>query len=989
MKHFFYLHVFLLFFLNIPAQKTGEFFEKSLEYKIPFTTTQYSTKNGLIQNQVIDVKANAEGLLFLSTGNGIYTFNGYDLKEIDIDKSYRRHFFHALVWNETYKILAGYDSYGNLCQILPELKIISLPGVRFQRLTGPGNDQLFLGSDQGDIYSVQLPQLKPKKLNFKIPPPLAALLQVDSLIYASSASGLYCYNLRSEKTEKISTTGFIKLEQNTYSHKIFGLTNDRVIEVATNKEVFSTTLKNEKDKFADIQFIGRDDFYLSTGKGLYHYAQGKTTLYSTDNALSSNALHTMLYNKQQACLFIGTTDKGLMKLQFKNAFSLYKNQGLAESSLSSIIKTHDGKVLFAETCCNVHELVADTIINYNNSKAYYSVLAEINNQLLCGTWGDGLYVCNEAGITDKIKFPAIPDNTPLSIFKDRTGVIWIGTTRGMAKGGSLKTIHPVFISSIKSTVNIIYELKNGDLCFGGVDGFWITDGTIIKTKIGKEEGLRSNSVRSFYEDNENKLWIGTYGGGLYCYDAGKLTSVNSKKGCGLFEDAFTLAPDSYGNLYMTSNYGLWSISLKALDNFYKNKTNFLIPAHYTEENGLLNTEFNGAFQNNYLEITKNHFYFPSIEGLVSFTADTLPYRKLQTKIESVIVNDSSSVSTNTVFSRNTFFLKFKVSCVNFSSRNNVFFQYKLSGSNSDEWSIPQKESAFNFYLLPPGNYQLAVRAIDSSNDPDPAEVIYEFKIEAYFYETLWFKICVAISGIALAFFIARNRVRSHQKKAAEKEFYARRIAEIELRAVQSQLNPHFIFNCLNTIKYFILDHDFEKANKGLNHFSKLLRDVLNNSEKFTIPLEKEIQFITDYLELEKMRLQDQLEVSITSDLTYDHILLPAMLIQPHVENAIKHGISNLEHKKGVLTISFKQNQSFIECTIIDNGIGRTASSKISKLPSHKSFGINLTKDKSEILKKNHNIEIITSFTDLYTEAGEPIGTQVIIKIPLQHENSNN
>ena len=983
MKNRLYTVFFLLLFAAFWAQKEGNFMEKSLEYQIPFTTTQFSTKNGLSKNQIVDLQTNKDGLLFLSAGNGIYTFNGYDLEELDIDTEYRQHFFRRLAWNETYKKLFGWNNDGKLFQLLPEFKMI-FQGKQSFHCFATSSDTTLSGTTSGDVYEIQIPELHLKKLNINFGASIYSLAKHGSIIYAGTEQGLYAYHTLSEKKEKLSDDLFVRLKLNPYSGVLYGVTHSKVFTIGSEmQEVLSVASIENKEICQDIEFTNSTTFYVVGGKGLYYSSGNKTGVFTSDDALSSNALNCIIFNKEENCLFIGTEDKGLTRLQFKSFFTLYKNQGLSESSLASVIKTRAGKIIFAEHCCKLHELREDTIVDYHpNIRAYYSVLAEVDDFLLCGTWGNGLDIFSNSVFVKNLKAPALTDNVPQSVYKDKKGTIWIGGMKGIAKGPSLETIRPCFSNSITSRINTIYELKNGDICLGGQEGFFIVNNTHVITRIGKEDGLTSKAVRGFYEDKEGKLWIGTYGGGVYCYEKNKLTSINLKKGCLLFEDAFCVAPDAHGNLYMTSNFGLWSVAEKALDDFYKDKTDFLVPAHYTEESGLLNSEFNGGFQNNFLKTDDDQFYFPTIEGLATFRATPLLFKKLSPVIESVMVNDNTMETNATVFPRGTSLLKFKMSCVNFSQRNNVYFQYKLIGDRFSEWSRPQKENILIFHLLDPGSYKLTVRAIDASNDKRPSEVAFDFSIDYYFYETIWFKILVTTIFLVLVLLISRFRMRQHKKEAEEKEFYARTIAEIELKAVQAQLNPHFIFNCLNTIKYFILDQDFEKANKGLNHFSKLLRDVLDNADRFTTTLKEKLKFITDYLELEKMRLGEQLQFTIINTVENTEVFLPAMLIQPHVENAIKHGIANLESKTGILTISFAQVNSFIECRITDNGIGREASAKIGKFASHTSFGTKLTLAKSEILKKIHNIEITTVITDLYSEDGAAVGTEVLIKIPV-------
>ena len=387
----------------------------------------------------------------------------------------------------------------------------------------------------------------------------------------------------------------------------------------------------------------------------------------------------------------------------------------------------------------------------------------------------------------------------------------------------------------------------------------------------------------------------------------------------------------------------------------------------------------------------NHFYFPSLEGIVVTVPDELQFRKLIPTIDRIFVNDSLISSDLNTFKRSTFSVQFDFSCANFITKNNVHFQHKLIGGKSSDWGPIQNSRSVYFKMLPPGKYTFILRALDGFNDTNPAEASFEFEIEPYFYETAWFRVAAFLVLGIILFFLIDWRTGEARQKEQQKEQYSRKVAEIELKAIQAQLNPHFIFNCLNTIKYFILEKDFDTANKSLNKFSSLIRDSLENSDKLFIEFKKEIKFLNNYIELEKLRIKEQLEYEIESDPAIDpETNVPRLLIQPYVENAIKHGISNLEHKTGQLKIKFEKIGHFLVCTIIDNGIGRTASRILSeKNQLYTSKGTQLTKEKSAFLKQYNNYNCTIETEDLYNASDSSPGTKVIITIPLFDDSSYN
>lgn len=216
-----------------------------------------------------------------------------------------------------------------------------------------------------------------------------------------------------------------------------------------------------------------------------------------------------------------------------------------------------------------------------------------------------------------------------------------------------------------------------------------------------------------------------------------------------------------------------------------------------------------------------------------------------------------------------------------------------------------------------------------------------------------------------------------------------RLAEEKLTALRSQMNPHFIFNSLNSIQQFILKGEVDNANKYLSQFSKLIRLVLQYSAYNFINLEEEINMLTLYLSLEKTRFGNSFEyiIEVEEELDTDEIKIPNLMIQPFVENAIWHG---LMHKDGDRKIEIRfhlKNEQSVVCEVIDNGIGREKAAEIKSRKTfeikHQSKGIQLIKDKIDVLKQQFNNEVSVVILDVTNSAGEVCGTKVVIQLPLQ------
>ena len=212
------------------------------------------------------------------------------------------------------------------------------------------------------------------------------------------------------------------------------------------------------------------------------------------------------------------------------------------------------------------------------------------------------------------------------------------------------------------------------------------------------------------------------------------------------------------------------------------------------------------------------------------------------------------------------------------------------------------------------------------------------------------------------------------------------MSKVELKALRSQMNPHFVFNSLNSIQHYIFNSKSDEAVKYLNKFAKLMRVILNNSDKPTVAIEDDLEALKLYLELEQMRFEDKFDyrIEIEGNVDLDYDIMPPMLLQPYVENAILHGLTP-KKEKGLLVIGIRMEGQFIVCTITDNGIGRKKAAEIKRtMPGskHKSMGMKITEERLRILNdislSQHSVKI----TDLEDDEGKAAGTRVEIYVPI-------
>lgn len=317
-------------------------------------------------------------------------------------------------------------------------------------------------------------------------------------------------------------------------------------------------------------------------------------------------------------------------------------------------------------------------------------------------------------------------------------------------------------------------------------------------------------------------------------------------------------------------------------------------------------------------------------------------------------------------------------------QENLKYKYRVKEIAENWVDIKINETpSVSFYGLSYGDYTFEVKCISSDRRESVTKEI-KFTIKKPFYLQYWFLVLsvLFVSSLVLLIF---KRYQLQKKEEEEKIILKKELAESKLSSLRAQMNPHFIFNALNSIQSFIMLNERQTAGKYLSIFSQLIREYLMQSRKSKISIKEELNALNLYLQLEKIRFEDTLNYTIEDNFngSTETNFIPPLIIQPFVENAIKHG---LLHKKGeqLLSIKFKENlkESSLICIIEDNGIGREKSKQINKKKIHKSIGISNTAKRLEILSNNKN-KINLKIIDLYDENGSASGTKVELEIPFK------
>lgn len=376
---------------------------------------------------------------------------------------------------------------------------------------------------------------------------------------------------------------------------------------------------------------------------------------------------------------------------------------------------------------------------------------------------------------------------------------------------------------------------------------------------------------------------------------------------------------------------------------------------------------------------QNLLWIGSSEGIYKYSSNTnSKTSSIKLNIEKIAVNFvtiNHTKSKNLKLSSSDNNISFSFKSIDFKSPESIKYRYKLNTKFSP-WS---NQSKVEFANLKPGFYKFTVQSKNRSLLSE--KVSYDFSIETPFYQETWFYILIFSTLCLISAYIIEVRIKRIKKKnqfKIDQLELKNHLMSLEQKALQLQMNPHFIFNVLNGIKALGNSGKSDELNTTISQFSILLRSVLNNSRLEEINLKNEIETLTNYLELEKKMSAVNFTYSIKQELNNidaEEILIPPMLIQPFIENSVKHAF-NLTTENPKIDVLFEVKHQFLHFTITDNGIGFTATK--NKKNAHKSVALNVTKERIQNLTPYNKFKI----SEL-KEDNEIRGTKIYFKIPLK------
>jgi sensor histidine kinase YesM/sugar lactone lactonase YvrE len=949
----------------------------------------FSTKNGLPSNNCFYTLQDSKGYIWIATDAGVSRFDGKIFETFSIndglpdnqilqlkeDKSGKiwflalngqlSYFFNGKIYNETNNnllkslkfnaVIVSFfqDSKGRIWLGTNKNVLVMYHGKHITKYISADHDRQFINTfvhedGTGKIWAISNTSVR--------------MLQGNKFKVASHSSLPISYKTALNLPDK--TLAYLDAS---------GLKIRTGNEETLLTKINTALLSNDPGYFHLDQ---NKDLWLSNASGIYHIeSDGKTKRY-LDNISSSQAIRDAKGNMWF------TTTNGIYMLPQKNErlYVVNKANGLSSDLVKSITKDDKNRLWLGmdEAKINVVDQQNDQInqISLGDKKKY-----NIIKQLAFDSTDHSIYFASDYGLgrineSDK-------NNRNIDYLRETSSSMFVIKSFSISSGG-LKNLALALSSGV---VIIPDRLKKFEF-------------TSLSFKQG-EDFFNNRSYRVFY-DRQQGLWFSNING-LSEFYKGTLTNFFEKQPLltkrindiqVLPDRTVVLATDGNGLLFMkegrivkviTQEDGLADNICKRL--FENNNqpgvvtNNGINRIYFDGKNATVESfEYTNALLTddvNCLYIDDKNAYFATNNGLVYFAYNQSEHNKEAPKVYiTAVVNNKNKLGMDHpdhVLDPSNNSITFYYSAIDFQNKN-ILYRYRLK---ADAPWTETKSRRIEFSSLEPGEYSFELSAkSNNSNWSSPAKV--NFVLKAHFWQTTWFLVLVFLLAGFAFYKLAVIVTRRQKNKEQEQLLLKNKILMLEQRALQAMMNPHFVFNVMNSIQHYINTKDTNSANKILTGFAKLIRKNLEICTRSFISLEEELDYLELYLSLEKKRFGDKLmyQIKVSPAIDKEETMVPSMILQPYIENAIWHGIMPKEEGGKIDLLIDLQGPDHLIIKIIDDGVGIDNSLRNRK-SDHQSKGMDLTKERINLLNQveANPIQIKVRQTGIS-------GTFVSISIPL-------
>lgn len=715
--------------------------------------------------------------------------------------------------------------------------------------------------------------------------------------------------------------------------------------------------------------IDRDNLWIGTQRALYSvrdFFKGERRL----SKVLDNHYITSILNDRDGNIWITTYGDGVYHIPFKHFYFGYldNTNGLYSHSVYSVYKdARNGMLYIGENGGVMNTMDDDGRIsrqNLDSTGGRNSVLG-----MLPAPKGADMYVFTDNRVFQytparKAKLLlTLPDISDMDITPSGKELRIVSRNR-LVNGLNGRHLD---LSSFETLITSIVCINDSAYYIGTATGLYYGEKNEVPHQVGGER-VNIKDLRWI----DSSLWIGTSDQGVYAFRDNRFIQRFSTRNNLVSDICQQLYYDGQGTLYVATNRGLSAIDTRKM----------AVVRNYTSNDGLMSDDIRGLCRSG------DTLFVATSNGLCYFDRNHVP---LDTVPPTVYLNvirygDSAYLPGNYfehLFRRKSSF-EVEFGAIAFDLPDLVEYQYNFSNDTSAGW-VTTMSNIIPYPSLQPGEYKLLIRARKyKSNWSQP--VALSISILPRWYQEWWARGILVLLTLLAVFIVLRYIIRRIRGGERRKTEYNRRIAELEAKALTNQMNPHFIFNSLNSVQHLILEKEEKQALNFLADFATLMRQMLNNSRKSYLSLEDETAFLTRYLELEKIRFANSFvyKFEISENLKEYTVYIPPMLIQPILENAIKHGLAP-KNGSGHLLVRMEMQGDLLYCAVDDDGIGWEHANNIKsgKLAKHESTALSVIRERLQIIKSFNGsvgkLEIIDKFKSGF---GNKEGTLVEILIPI-------
>jgi len=925
---------------------------------------QYTIRDGLPGSTIYSMDMDKSGRILFGTDQGVSIFNGMDFRNISRKDGLLENEV-LLLFNDS-KDRTWITTFGNKMYCYKDGKL----SVAFEDSTGLLSHSKFITEDsKGNIWTVGRNILKFSKGSFQ---KIQQVNDYQNMYFYEKENKWFFISVRgttevdaqlkskfSQNTLKRYYQGSYKWKGDIYFYYQGGI--DQYEEYPNN--IFLIKKKTNSTTYINRVKVDEDDnlWILTKGDGAFRIdgATGDTTRFIPGGSVSDVLID------DEKNIWLSTLGEGVFKFYFPFVKWYLKDRNINSDHFISVASDGSNGILAGENNGNVYYFRGDTI------KTFRYTSPQTSNRILDLVGVDEKYflAATDEGI---IKYDFETGNSFKMIDSLKTFKFIKKTSQGTFLAGNYKyglelgALPEFKLLNVwdKRTVGM-EEYAPGKFFLASIDGLYeIQSGNPQVSPVGFLPG--NERVNAILKDSSGVLWMATYNSGVYVYQDKKLIHLSDSTGLA-GNSCKHIFVDTNGDVYVSTDKGI--SRLRTTNNI---KGKFQI-TNFTTENGLPSNETNQCV------VVDKKLWVATGKGLAAIDMN------YQTRsIIPVVVINSITTSQDVFHPKDAIgiqypvkYLDLKFEGISISGGKNIAFRYQVKGLDKG-WN-ETKTTSIRYASIPPGNYTFQIVAFNEETMMESKVAELQFTVIAPWWRSVIFVVLMVLAMAGLLWQVFRWRLRKLQGRAEIRN----RMLAAEIKSIRSQMDPHFIFNALNSIQGYVLKNEKVLANQYLTSFSRLMRMVLENSNRNFVTIQEEMEFLELYLKLEQLRLNNKFSYRIAYDKSINPELdeIPAMVLQPLVENAVIHGIGP-KKSDGQILVKFESQSDKIFCIVEDDGEGffnLADKNQTNQNTIHKSFGFKAIEERIKLLNTIGLFHIKFKVSaSIYLDPGK--GTRVEIEI---------